>query len=141
MNATVATLADEAARLLPEPPAGHDAFGYLAWEELVVDTARRLALFSGGLGDLEPASDVLTLTPHTRRLDGRGLLSLATIVNDDPCAGERALWLAVTNSDLGDCAEPTTTSVVRLDRSGTAHGPANRRGNRRRRTLLTVVKN
>ncbi|MFJ9390861.1 hypothetical protein ACIRON_18690 [Nocardioides sp. NPDC101246] len=35
-------MARQVAPLLPEPPAPHDAFGYLAWEELVLTTARRL---------------------------------------------------------------------------------------------------
>lgn len=131
MNAFVATLAAEAARLLPEPPAGHDAFGYLAWEELVVDTARRLSHLGA-----DCAAEPVTLTPHTRRLDGAALLSLATLVADatDPEAGQRALWLAVTSEDRAS-QEP---GLLRAERSSHGHGPTNRRANRRRRALLSV---
>jgi hypothetical protein len=36
------TIVDRAVELLPGPPEHHDPVGYLAWEELVVDTGGRL---------------------------------------------------------------------------------------------------
>ena len=92
----VVEMARKAAELLPEPPASHDPFGYLAWEELVVSTARRLHWL---MGDAEPASrsessaelpTALTLQPGTARLDGEALLVLAGLLatgDDLTCEG------------------------------------------------------
>jgi hypothetical protein len=43
----VTVLAQRAAALLPEPPHEDDAFGFLAWEELVLTTARRIGDLAG----------------------------------------------------------------------------------------------
>ena len=95
----VEEMARKAAELLPEPPAAHDPFGYLAWEELVVSTARRLQWL---MDDPEPYACVelpvtLTLQPGTARLDGPALLTLATLLaTGDDSACEGVLTKAVT---------------------------------------------
>lgn len=95
----VEEMARKAAELLPEPPAAHDPFGYLAWEELVVSTARRLQWL---MDDPEPSASVdlpvaLTLQPGTARLDGQALLTLARLLaTGDDTACEGVLTQAVT---------------------------------------------
>ena len=93
------TLARQAADLLPEPPAAHDAFGYLAWEELVVTTARRLAWIAGGDLGAIPAGDDLHRDAATDRLDAATLLALAAVVaaTSDVQACEAALARAVAD--------------------------------------------
>jgi hypothetical protein len=136
-------LADEAARLIPEPPASHDAFGYLAWEELVVTTARRLSLIAG---TDECSTAAITLTLRSGRLDGRALLTLATLLTDpsDSQAGERALWEAVAHTrpmpELtgGIIANQGRTNATGVDRSSVR--PITRRA-QRRLTLVAPVRN
>jgi hypothetical protein len=100
----VEEMAHKAAELLPEPPAAHDPFGYLAWEELVVSTARRLQWL---MGDAEPSGSVelpvtLTLQPGTARLDGQALLTLARLLAaGDDTACEGVLTQAVTTCQGG----------------------------------------
>lgn len=80
----VTSLARQAAYVLPEPPAAHDAFGYLAWEELVVSTARRLA----HLADIAPSTSShpsrgdVRLDPATGALDAASLLALSALLAD-----------------------------------------------------------
>ncbi len=90
----VVELARKAAELLPEPPAAHDAFGYLAWEELVVSTARRLQWLLGDAAmapsPVTGAATTLTLQPGTARLDGQALLTLSGLLaagDDFACEG------------------------------------------------------
>ena len=88
----VLEMARKAAELLPEPPAAHDPFGYLAWEELVVSTARRLQWL---MADAEFASPdafprALTRQAGTARLDAQALLTLAGLLatgDDTACEG------------------------------------------------------
>ena len=96
----VVELARKAAELLPEPPAAHDPFGYLAWEELVVSTARRLQWLMPIAETASPAlsSEGLTLQPGTARLDALALLTLAGLLAaGDDAACEGALTRAVAS--------------------------------------------
>ncbi len=90
-------MARRAAELLPEPPPSHDAFGYLAWEELVLSTARRLQrlLDDRTLGSRPLAVPTLAVPG---RLDGDALLALAVLlVHDDAdSACSELLSLAAT---------------------------------------------
>lgn len=75
------TMARQVAPLLPEPPAPHDAFGYLAWEELVLSTARRLHPYL-------PADEITSHVPLpalrfsalTGRLCAESLVTLAIVL-------------------------------------------------------------
>lgn len=97
----VTEVAQRAADMLPEPPAAHDAFGYLAWEELVLSTARRLQW----LMELPPHNGPtgtpldLALAPLAGHLDGTALLTLAAL-----------LWHA---ADTGSCEALLARSVAR----------------------------
>jgi hypothetical protein len=126
----MATLADEAARLLPEPPAGHDAFGYLAWEELVLSTARRLAQF----GEFpEHGAGRVALGTRSHRLDGTSLLSLASLLvgHADATVAEESLSQAVIRSEQ----VPWGT---RVSRTFGTKAPASRRPLRRRTMLVPL---
>ncbi|MEX5635417.1 hypothetical protein [Parafrankia sp. FMc2] len=101
------TVARRAAELLPEPPPAHDSYGYLAWEELVLSTARRLQrLLSYETLATTPAAS-LALVPGTGRLDAEFLLTLSVLLAQDDdhhcdqllsdavaehCAGRTAVW-------------------------------------------------
>ncbi|MBM9464099.1 hypothetical protein JL108_11620 [Aeromicrobium sp. YIM 150415] len=78
----VIALAHRAAELLPEAPAVDDAFGYLAWEELVLSTVGRLHWVSGNSLPVALESDVL-LDPKTIRLDVMSLLALTSLLASD----------------------------------------------------------
>ena len=87
-------LAEQAADLLPEAPAEHDSFDYLAWEELVLSTARRLLWAAGG--ELNAQTHTPRLDALTGRLTGTDLLALAALTADPTsCAGELALGRAL----------------------------------------------
>ncbi|GAA1948191.1 hypothetical protein GCM10009798_04200 [Nocardioides panacihumi] len=79
-NERVEMLAEQAAALLPGPPAVHDAFGYLAWEDLILSAVRRLQ----SLADDVPALAAAGARLPSLQLDGTGLLVLAArLANDD----------------------------------------------------------
>jgi hypothetical protein len=83
VDARVLELARQAAELLPEPPAPHDAFGMLAWEELVLSTARRLQAFLDDATLLAPpATTRLHCASASGRLDGASLITLAVLLID-----------------------------------------------------------
>jgi hypothetical protein len=77
----VLRMADRVAELLPEAPGAHDAFGYLAWEELVLSSARRIQarLDSATLLAGAPQGAV-----SLARLDGRALVTLAVTLAYEP---------------------------------------------------------
>lgn len=113
----VASLAHRAAEVLPEPPAAHDAFGYLAWEELVLSTARRLA----DLADSAPSTSShpsrydVRLDPASGALDAASLLALSTLLGEtgDVGACSAALVGAVrereTRTAGGQCGFPRSS--------------------------------
>lgn len=73
----VSTMAQQAAMLLPEPPAAHDIDGYLAWKELVWSTAMRLSAIAGSsLG--EASADLLDHDPDAP-VTARHLMDLARV--------------------------------------------------------------
>lgn len=130
-------IARRAAELLPEPPAAHDAFGYLAWQELVLSTAQRLQWLLDRDGIRTPCRDeptTLTLTPRSDRLDADALLALTGLLaNDDTAAGEVALARAVAN-----CREPG--SVPGTHQAPLPHRRSATAGRRRRaHSLGTAV--
>ncbi|RMB83799.1 hypothetical protein [Streptomyces shenzhenensis] len=92
-----------AAELLPEPPAAHDSFGYLAWEELVLSTARRLQrLLDDTTLMTRPQAAALVLAPGTGRLDGTSLLALAArLAHEDGIHCADLLATAVTECGAG----------------------------------------
>ena len=76
------TLVRRAAELLPGPPRAHDAYGFLAWEELVMDTVARIGELAGPeLPRLMRRSGARL--PKDGVLDVRGLLWLAGMVVHD----------------------------------------------------------
>lgn len=76
------TLVQRAAELLPGPPRAHDAYGYLAWEELAMDTVVRIGELAGpDLPQLMRLSGARL--PKDGVLDERGLLWLAGMVAHD----------------------------------------------------------
>jgi hypothetical protein len=94
-NEAAAALAQRAAELLVEPPEAHDAFGFLAWEELVLSTAARIGRIAGCA--LESPSDpgCEEEQPTTTSVTGAMLISLARLVRTRPeLAGERLAALA-----------------------------------------------
>jgi hypothetical protein len=89
----VLELARRAADLLPEPPAAHDAFGMLAWEELVLSTARRLQAHLDVATLLAPpTAPTLRRRPASARLDADSLITLAVLLahTDDATCGDLA---------------------------------------------------
>ncbi|WP_131831466.1 hypothetical protein [Pseudofrankia asymbiotica] len=77
------TVARRAAGLLPEPPAAHDSYGYLAWEELVLSTAQRLQRLLSHEALTTPPAASLALAPETGHLDAESLLTLAVLLAHD----------------------------------------------------------
>ncbi|MFJ3667392.1 hypothetical protein ACIPSE_13140 [Streptomyces sp. NPDC090106] len=100
---SVMACARRAAELLPEPPAAHDSFGYLAWEELVLSTARRLQrLMDEAELRAHPQDTALALSPATGRLDAPSLLNLAArLTRDDGVHCADLLATAVTDCGAG----------------------------------------
>jgi hypothetical protein len=101
MDERMMQLAQRAAELLPVPPAAHDAFGYLAWEELVMSTARRVHQLAGA-PQLHPghsgrAPACVALEPDAVRVSAGTLLRLGALlaVSDDTTACEGVLARAV----------------------------------------------
>ncbi|UGQ11096.1 hypothetical protein LO772_30530 [Yinghuangia sp. ASG 101] len=97
-------VARQAAELLPEPPAAHDSFGYLAWEELVFSTARRLQHLLDDATLMTPPRQAapLVLSPKTGRLDGASLLALAArLAHEDGVHCANLLAAAVTECGVG----------------------------------------
>lgn len=96
-------IARQAAELLPEPPAAHDSFGYLAWEELVLSTAHRLQrLLDDATLMTRPQATALVLSPVTGRLDGASLLDLAArLAHEDAVHCAALLAAAVTACGAG----------------------------------------
>jgi hypothetical protein len=96
-------VARRAAELLPEPPAAHDSFGYLAWEDLVLSTARRLQrLLDDATLMTRPQAAPLVLSPGTGRLDGTSLLALAArLAHEDGIHCADLLATAMTECDAG----------------------------------------
>lgn len=84
-------LARKAASVIPEPPAAHDPFGYLAWEELVLCTATRLGALDADPVPARRASGLLHISPVTGRLDAESLTALAVVVQDDSTSAGAAL--------------------------------------------------
>lgn len=87
----VKELARRTAAVLPEPPSADDPFGYLAWEELVLDAATRLGALQPGPVPVECPAGLLHLSPGTGRLDAEALTALATVMKDAGAAGGEAL--------------------------------------------------
>jgi hypothetical protein len=80
----VMVMARRVAPLLPEPPAAYDAFGYLAWEELVLTTARRLAPYlSAAVVDSPIRLPALRFSPASGRLDAESVATLAVLLARD----------------------------------------------------------
>ena len=76
------TLVRRAAELLPGPPRAHDAYGYLAWEELAMNTVAQIGELAGpDLPQLMRLSGARL--PKDGVLDVRGLLWLAGMVSQD----------------------------------------------------------
>lgn len=100
----VLAISRRVAPLLPEPPAPHDAFGYLAWEELVLATARRLRPY---LADDEITSHTrlpaLRFSPVTGRLGAESLATLAIVLarDVDPASCEALLLDALAACRTG----------------------------------------
>lgn len=90
------TVARRAAELLPGPPPAHDGYGYLAWEELVLSTARRLQRLLSHETLATPPAPSLALARGTGRLDAEFLLTLSVLlVHDDDFLCARLLSDAV----------------------------------------------
>jgi hypothetical protein len=110
-------MARQAAALLPGAPSSHDSFGYLAWEELVLSTARRLLQFGA---DVPAGPPTLQLEPVSARVDASALISLAGLLAArDDAACERALSDGVSVS-RGEHTTPVATPAA----VHTCHRPA-----------------
>ncbi|TQC49224.1 hypothetical protein EEB14_11115 [Rhodococcus sp. WS4] len=74
-------MAGQVASLLPEPPAWHDAFGYLAWEELVLTAAQQLRAYLPDAAFQGPVRrSPLSFSPETGRLAAGSLTVLAALL-------------------------------------------------------------
>lgn len=92
----VTELAREIASLIPEPPAAHDPFGYLAWEEIVLGAATRLGALGSDRRSAESLQGLLHISCVTGRLDAEALTTLAMVVQDaGTAAGEPLLQMSV----------------------------------------------
>lgn len=107
-------MAGQVAALLPEPPASHDAFGYLAWEELVLTAAQRLRAYLPDSALQRPVRlSPLSLSPETGRLAAGSLAALASLLaHGVDTARCEALLLQATKTWQADAA----TSVPVLAR-------------------------
>lgn len=97
-------MARQVAPLLPEPPAPHDAFGYLAWEELVLTTARRLRPYVLDDDTTRHARlPALRFSPVTGRLGAESLATLAIVLarDVDPASCEALLLDALAACRTG----------------------------------------
>ena len=96
-------LARRAARLLPAPPDTGDAFGMLAWEELVLATAKRLGMVARcDTRHLPP--DVVMPAPGTK-VTWQTLLKLGALLYSDDAIGDRAAgWFTSTTTTLSETA-------------------------------------
>lgn len=90
-------VARQAAALLPEPPPSHDAFGYLAWEELALSTARRLQRLLDD-ATLRSRSFATPRSSTPGRLDGDTLLALAVLLVHDDADSACSELLAVASA-------------------------------------------
>lgn len=93
-------MAGKVASLLPEPPASHDAFGYLAWEELVLAAAQRLRAYLPDSAFQRPVRlSCLSLSPETGRLAAGSLTALAGLLaHEVDTASCEALLLQATEA-------------------------------------------
>ena len=94
------SMAGKVASLLPEPPASHDAFGYLAWEELVLAAAQRLRAYLPDSAFQRPVRlSCLSLSPETGRLAAGSLTALAGLLaHEVDTASCEALLLQATKA-------------------------------------------
>ncbi|MFC9552113.1 hypothetical protein ACFTWF_14775 [Rhodococcus sp. NPDC056960] len=97
-------MAGQVASLLPEPPASHDAFGYVAWEELVLTAAQWLRAYLPDVALQGPVRrSRLSFSPETGRLATGSLTALATLLaHEVDTASCEALLLQATKSWQSD---------------------------------------
>ncbi|MGW5145744.1 hypothetical protein [Rhodococcus koreensis] len=107
-------MAGQVASLVPEPPAWHDAFGYLAWEELVLTAAQWLrAYLPDAALQCPPRRSPLSFSPETGRLAAGSLTALATMLaHEVDTASCEALLLQATTSWQAEARQAVAGTAV-----------------------------